>query len=87
MRPFVDGKNRLMGTSQISAVIKTSLGKKSKVGLRAGDVKCLTEAIDGAGGVEGESSLARRLEAAMRSPAVMAAAGAGVYEAGRAVLI
>lgn len=37
MRSFVDGKNRLLGTSQISALMEASLEKKSKVMLKTGD--------------------------------------------------
>lgn len=36
MRSFVDGKNRLLGTSQISAFMEASL-EKSKVMLKTGD--------------------------------------------------
>lgn len=45
-RPFVDGENRLLGTSQVSVLTEASHEKKGKVVLKAGDAgKLPTEVV------------------------------------------
>jgi len=65
------GKSRLLGTSQRSALMEASLGKKSKAILKTGDA--VSEAIDAPGGMELSGP---------KTEAGMVAAAAGVCEAG-----
>lgn len=62
MRSFVDGKNRLRGTSQVDALMEASSRKKCKVMLKIIDVvlSFLLRLLMCQGGMVAQSFLARR---------------------------